>query len=230
VARATTGGGGSDPARALAARRRTRRWKTLAAVASLVALAIGAILWLTAGGSSARHAHAAGQHRPLRTSAAQARRPAPPHLADTTPQGSAAPVGVLAAKNPCGLLDPPSINRITGIPVGSGQPIPGGCAWRGPGPLPASADGVTRTDLGGQEGVILQIEGQNGNQQASVTCTANIPGLNAPGGICSLRDGSQYAMFQAHGVQVDLFIRTTRPTDAGQLQQLAALAYSRAAA
>jgi hypothetical protein len=35
-------------------------------------------------------------------------------------------------------------------------------------------------------------------------------------------------MVRAHGVQIDLVIRTTRPTGAGQLQQLAALAYSRA--
>ena len=136
-----------------------------------------------------------------------------------------------ALRNACALLTSADVTNTTGIPVGPGQPLPNGCAWRGPQPLPGSVATQASQDLGGQEGVILMSHVPTG-APPSMMCTASIPGIPVQSAVCGVAptEGSRLAMFQAPGnVIVDIRILSPRPTTQAMLETLARIAYTRAA-
>jgi hypothetical protein len=136
-----------------------------------------------------------------------------------------------ALRNSCALLTSADITNTTGIPVGPPQPLQNGCAWRGPQPLAGSVAAADSYTLGGQEGVILGAHVPTG-PPASMMCTASIPGIPVPSGVCGVAptEGGSLAMFQAPGnVIVDIRVLTARPVTQAMLETLARIAYTRAA-
>ena len=216
------------PEAATASAETARRWPrallVAAVVLALLAATVGALdLAGVFGGSSSPVAHRASLRKPGAASASgKAAGTSVGGTAVTTPTGA-----VFAAKNPCGLLTSAQIATVTAIPVGSAQPILGGCAWRGPGPIGGSVSALDRQAFGAQEGVLLTAT-PNAGLHPSVSCTASIPFVPVASGICS-GSGSQegeYAMFLAAGnTVVQISIHTARPETPAQLAQLAQLAY-----
>jgi hypothetical protein len=66
-----------------------------------------------------------------------------------------------------------------------------------------------------------------GSPSPSVTCTASIPGVAAPGGICTTAGQvrAHYAMFQSHNAVIEISVHANHPATNGQLEQLARLAF-----
>ncbi len=75
-----------------------------------------------------------------------------------------------------------------------------------------------------------QHPGEGGTQHPSLTCTATLPGVSDPGGICA-RPGTdgRYAMFQTRGNIVEVTIVTGHAESDAQLAQLAQVGASRSA-
>ena len=143
--------------------------------------------------------------------------------ATTTPSASG-PVD--PATDPCGVLDPASIAKTTGLNVGAGHPVELGCAWQTTSSAGSAASLHDRQLLGGNEGVLVIVQPPN-TPHPSVTCTATLP-VSAPGGICTLPNSEgHYAMFQAHGSIVEVTIVSVHPDTDAQLAQLAQVAFSR---
>ena len=209
--------------------RQRRRWK-VAAVLGALALAGAAAALVLGGtlGSSGRDR--TSQHRRA------ALPPAVTHgsghvtvgaASATTSPPTVAPKLIDPLFDPCGLLSAPDIGRVTGLAVGSAQRIPNGCAWRGTKAL-ASPTEQDRAALHGQEGVVVNFLPAS-EPRHSVLCTASIPGITAPAGICTTADGSQYAMYQHRTATIQVFVRTNQRVSQAQLEQLALVAFSHTA-
>ena len=139
----------------------------------------------------------------------------------------AAPVD--ASKDPCALLTQAEIASATGFSVYPGAAIAGGgCAWRGATPFVGESNAHDRETLGGQEGAILAVQ-PKGTRHPSVICTASIPGITSPAGVCTFSTDAthRYAMFEAGNVVIEIAVHTAHPvTDTG-LEQLARAAHQR---
>ena len=224
------GGAGPSPAGASARPHRRRRTALVAALVVVALLAAGAAALDLAG----VFAHG-GPVNPVAHRVASkalgtaARRKASGAATTSTTAAPPATGTVLASQDPCGLLSSAQIAAVTGIPVGAGQPITNGCAWRGPGSIGGTISALDRQVLGTKEGVLLTVSPASGTHP-SVTCSPSIPFLTVASGVCSGSGSAegQYAMFAAPGnVLVDVSIHTARPETTVQLEELAQHAYQR---
>ena len=215
----------TDPVARASGRRKTFAVLGLVAAVAAVALVVLSGV-LDGGGPPGKAAHPAARRSPAKTAGGVKVSGA---VTATTGAGAGAAAAVKPvdpARDPCGVLSPTDIKQATGIPVGPGEAVAGGCAWRGPNPIGGAASAQARAALHGQEGVLLYLQPLTRSVHPSVRCTASLPGVAAPGGICTTPTGAQYAMFQARDAVLELFILTSRPTNQDQLIALAQLAYA----